>query len=146
MDWRKVFMANFKKFSRRVWWGDGSPSIHLTLFSSLFSFSQLIKLLDGKRSQAVGILISSLHLEMKDIQQGEQNSFLNMSCPAAPKIRRWKFRSPVPREAMSCCSDKTTERSHKTANTSCKRCQPHAINTLRCREDSSKMDLARLTF
>nr|XP_061798857.1 formin-1-like [Nerophis lumbriciformis] len=30
---------------------------------------QIIKLLDGKRSQAVGILISSLHLEMKDIQQ-----------------------------------------------------------------------------
>ncbi|KTG41670.1 hypothetical protein cypCar_00031784 [Cyprinus carpio] len=29
----------------------------------------IIKLLDGKRSQAVGILISSLHLEMKDIQQ-----------------------------------------------------------------------------
>lgn len=29
---------------------------------------KLIKLLDGKRSQAVGILISSLHLEMKDIQ------------------------------------------------------------------------------
>nr|XP_020459527.1 formin-like [Monopterus albus] len=31
--------------------------------------SRKIKLLDGKRSQAVGILISSLHLEMKDIQQ-----------------------------------------------------------------------------
>ncbi|CAG03534.1 unnamed protein product, partial [Tetraodon nigroviridis] len=30
---------------------------------------QIIKLLDGKRSQAVAILISSLHLEMKDIQQ-----------------------------------------------------------------------------
>ncbi|XP_065822208.1 formin isoform X2 [Labrus bergylta] len=30
---------------------------------------KLIKLLDGKRSQAVGILISSLHLELKDIQQ-----------------------------------------------------------------------------
>ncbi|XP_077906006.1 formin-1 isoform X6 [Ictidomys tridecemlineatus] len=30
---------------------------------------QIIKLLDGKRSQTVGILISSLHLEMKDIQQ-----------------------------------------------------------------------------
>ncbi|KAL0969166.1 hypothetical protein UPYG_G00223370 [Umbra pygmaea] len=29
---------------------------------------KIIKLLDGKRSQAVGILISSLHLEMKDIQ------------------------------------------------------------------------------
>ncbi|RXN06369.1 formin-like isoform X2 [Labeo rohita] len=30
---------------------------------------KVIKLLDGKRSQAVGILISSLHLEMKDIEQ-----------------------------------------------------------------------------
>ncbi|XP_053701072.1 formin-like isoform X1 [Synchiropus splendidus] len=30
---------------------------------------KIIKLLDGKRSQAVGILISSLHLDMKDIQQ-----------------------------------------------------------------------------
>nr|XP_029542763.1 LOW QUALITY PROTEIN: formin-like [Oncorhynchus nerka] len=30
---------------------------------------KIIKLLDGKRSQAVGILISSLHLEMKDIQK-----------------------------------------------------------------------------
>ncbi|CAG10675.1 unnamed protein product, partial [Tetraodon nigroviridis] len=29
---------------------------------------KIVKLLDGKRSQAVGILISSLHLEMKDIQ------------------------------------------------------------------------------
>ncbi|KAJ8007326.1 hypothetical protein DPEC_G00116370 [Dallia pectoralis] len=29
----------------------------------------IVKLLDGKRSQAVGILMSSLHLEMKDIQQ-----------------------------------------------------------------------------
>uniref|UniRef100_A0A803TSB6 Formin 1 n=1 Tax=Anolis carolinensis TaxID=28377 RepID=A0A803TSB6_ANOCA len=34
---------------------------------------KLIKLLDGKRSQAVGILISSLHLEMKDIQQAVLN-------------------------------------------------------------------------
>ncbi|XP_061559875.1 formin isoform X6 [Phycodurus eques] len=30
---------------------------------------KIIKLLDSKRSQTVGILISSLHLEMKDIQQ-----------------------------------------------------------------------------
>ncbi|KAM6965328.1 formin [Aplochiton taeniatus] len=29
---------------------------------------KIVKLLDGKRSQAVGILISSLHLEMRDIQ------------------------------------------------------------------------------
>uniref|UniRef100_A0A8D0LD25 Formin 1 n=1 Tax=Sphenodon punctatus TaxID=8508 RepID=A0A8D0LD25_SPHPU len=34
---------------------------------------KIIKLLDGKRSQTVGILISSLHLEMKDIQQGNSN-------------------------------------------------------------------------
>ncbi|NXD67084.1 FMN protein, partial [Eolophus roseicapillus] len=33
------------------------------------SVKMIIKLLDGKRSQTVGILISSLHLEMKDIQQ-----------------------------------------------------------------------------
>ncbi|KAK2855955.1 hypothetical protein Q5P01_004690 [Channa striata] len=30
---------------------------------------KIVKLLDGKRSQAVGILMSSLHLDMKDIQQ-----------------------------------------------------------------------------
>nr|XP_025045250.1 formin-1 isoform X2 [Pelodiscus sinensis] len=34
---------------------------------------KIIKLLDGKRSQTVGILISSLHLEMKDIQQATLN-------------------------------------------------------------------------
>lgn len=41
----------------------------------MFKF-QIIKLLDGKRSQTVGILISSLHLEMKDIQQGESSPSL----------------------------------------------------------------------
>lgn len=40
------------------------------------SLLQIIKLLDGKRSQAVGILISSLHLEMKDIQQGESKHLM----------------------------------------------------------------------
>ncbi|XP_074921588.1 formin-like isoform X2 [Chelonoidis abingdonii] len=34
---------------------------------------KIIKLLDGKRSQTVGILISSLHLEMRDIQQAILN-------------------------------------------------------------------------
>ncbi|XP_071971573.1 formin-1 isoform X2 [Engystomops pustulosus] len=34
---------------------------------------KIIKLLDGKRSQAVGILISGLHLDMKDIQQAVLN-------------------------------------------------------------------------
>ncbi|XP_078089428.1 formin-like isoform X3 [Mustelus asterias] len=34
---------------------------------------KIVKLLDGKRSQTVGILISSLHLEMKDIRQAVLN-------------------------------------------------------------------------
>ncbi|XP_073465988.1 formin-1 isoform X3 [Aquarana catesbeiana] len=34
---------------------------------------KIVKLLDAKRSQAVGILISSLHLDMKDIQQAILN-------------------------------------------------------------------------
>uniref|UniRef100_A0A670XXQ1 Formin 1 n=1 Tax=Pseudonaja textilis TaxID=8673 RepID=A0A670XXQ1_PSETE len=34
---------------------------------------KIIKLLDGKRSQTVGILISSLHLEMKDIEHAVLN-------------------------------------------------------------------------
>ncbi|TRY55959.1 hypothetical protein DNTS_011343 [Danionella cerebrum] len=34
---------------------------------------KVVKLLDGKRSQAVGILISSLHLDMQDIQQAVLN-------------------------------------------------------------------------
>lgn len=47
--------------------------------NNMFMFFQIIKLLDGKRSQAVGILISSLHLEMKDIQQGEKYVLFNVS-------------------------------------------------------------------
>lgn len=39
-------------------------------FSSLW---QVVKLLSNKRSQAVGILMSSLHLDMKDIQHGKYN-------------------------------------------------------------------------
>lgn len=34
-------------------------------------FEQVVKLLSNKRSQAVGILMSSLHLDMKDIQHGK---------------------------------------------------------------------------
>lgn len=40
--------------------------------SVFLSLSQVVKLLSNKRSQAVGILMSSLHLDMKDIQNGEQ--------------------------------------------------------------------------
>ncbi|CAG14197.1 unnamed protein product, partial [Tetraodon nigroviridis] len=34
---------------------------------------QVVKLLNNKRSQAVGILMSSLHLDMKDIQHAILN-------------------------------------------------------------------------
>ncbi|KAG7510422.1 formin-like isoform X1 [Solea senegalensis] len=47
---------------------------------------KIIKLLDGKRSQNVGILISSLHLEMKDIQQAVltvDNSVVDLETIAA---------------------------------------------------------------
>lgn len=36
----------------------------------------MVKLLNNKRSQAVGILMSSLHLDMKDIQHGEFKCFI----------------------------------------------------------------------
>ncbi len=41
------------------------------LLSLSLWLSQVVKLLNNKRSQAVGILMSSLHLDMKDIQNGE---------------------------------------------------------------------------
>lgn len=72
-----------------VWNSLDEPSINTSEFEDLFSKTtaqtkkkplaeayekktkakKIVKLLDGKRSQAVGILISSLHLEMRDIQQ-----------------------------------------------------------------------------
>lgn len=39
-----------------------------------FFLEQVVKLLSNKRSQAVGILMSSLHLDMKDIQHGKYKS------------------------------------------------------------------------
>jgi hypothetical protein len=42
----------------------------LMLLIFLF-LEQVVKLLSNKRSQAVGILMSSLHLDMKDIQHGK---------------------------------------------------------------------------
>lgn len=37
-----------------------------------------MKLLNNKRSQAVGILMSSLHLDMKDIHHGENDLVLSI--------------------------------------------------------------------
>lgn len=49
----------------------------------ILCLSQVVKLLNNKRSQAVGILMSSLHLDMKDIQNGEQPKevFFALSMP-----------------------------------------------------------------
>lgn len=58
----------------------------MSFFSIFVCFFQIIKLLDGKRSQAVGILISSLHLEMKDIQQGEYPLRMSNSCKSLWKL------------------------------------------------------------
>lgn len=44
---------------------------HKWTFSFFPYFGQVVKLLSNKRSQAVGILMSSLHLDMKDIQHGK---------------------------------------------------------------------------
>lgn len=43
----------------------------LTFSPFTFFLEQVVKLLSNKRSQAVGILMSSLHLDMKDIQHGK---------------------------------------------------------------------------
>ncbi|XP_056332680.1 formin-2 isoform X2 [Danio aesculapii] len=81
--------------SALVWENVQEPSVDFDEFVELFAKSavkekkkpisdtitkskakQVVKLLSNKRSQAVGILMSSLHLDMKDIQ----NAILNMDC------------------------------------------------------------------
>uniref|UniRef100_A0A671LXZ9 FH2 domain-containing protein n=1 Tax=Sinocyclocheilus anshuiensis TaxID=1608454 RepID=A0A671LXZ9_9TELE len=85
-----IFSVIFSYFNNTLWSSLEEPDIINTKeFEELFSKAivqpkkkplsdtyekknkakKIIKLLDGKRSQTVGILISSLHLEMKDIQQ-----------------------------------------------------------------------------
>lgn len=46
-------------------------TLGLLLWLIYFIYFQVVKLLNNKRSQAVGILMSSLHLDMKDIHHGE---------------------------------------------------------------------------
>nr|XP_001333061.4 formin-2-like isoform X1 [Danio rerio] len=81
--------------SALVWENVQEPSVDFDEFVEMFAKSavkekkkpisdtitkskakQVVKLLSNKRSQAVGILMSSLHLDMKDIQ----NAILNMDC------------------------------------------------------------------
>lgn len=47
------------------------PCITLSLTSICLINFKVVKLLNNKRSQAVGILMSSIHLDMKDIHNGK---------------------------------------------------------------------------
>ncbi|XP_043930090.1 formin-1 [Protopterus annectens] len=92
--WTRIQIKSGSKEANTLWDSLEEPNIHdVEEFEDLFSkpniqqkkkplsetyekktkAKKIIKLLDGKRSQAVGILISSLHLEMKDIQQAILN-------------------------------------------------------------------------
>ncbi|XP_067311786.1 formin-2 isoform X2 [Pseudorasbora parva] len=94
--WTRI-QLHAKKDTRSalVWEKVQEPSVDFNEFVDMFSKSavkekkkpisdtitkskakQVVKLLNNKRSQAVGILMSSLHLDMKDIQ----NAILNMDC------------------------------------------------------------------
>ncbi|XP_040034096.2 uncharacterized protein fmn2a [Gasterosteus aculeatus] len=91
--WTRIQLIAKKPTSPLVWETIEEPSVDFKEFVELFSKSavkekkkpisdtiskskakQVVKLLNNKRSQAVGILMSSIHLDMKDIQ----NAVLNM--------------------------------------------------------------------
>ncbi|XP_054568987.1 formin-2 isoform X2 [Eptesicus fuscus] len=52
---------------------ESQPAVLETLKNCSDAVQQVVKLLSNKRSQAVGILMSSLHLDMKDIQHAVVN-------------------------------------------------------------------------
>ncbi|XP_034538146.1 formin-2 [Notolabrus celidotus] len=91
--WTRIQLHAKKPVNSLVWEKVQEPSVNFEEFVELFSKSavkekkkpisdtiskskakQVVKLLSNKRSQAVGILMSSIHLDMKDIH----NSVLNM--------------------------------------------------------------------
>ncbi|XP_013856770.1 formin-2 isoform X2 [Austrofundulus limnaeus] len=91
--WTRIQLHAKKNTGPLVWEKIEEPSINYEEFMDLFSKNavkekkkpisdtiskskakQVVKLLSNKRSQAVGILMSSIHLDMKDIQ----NAVLNM--------------------------------------------------------------------
>ncbi|XP_070833998.1 formin-2 isoform X2 [Chaetodon trifascialis] len=91
--WTRIQLHNKKPIVSLVWEKIEEPAVNFEEFVELFSKSavkekkkpisdtiskskakQVVKLLSNKRSQAVGILMSSIHLDMKDIQ----NAVLNM--------------------------------------------------------------------
>ncbi|XP_060686787.1 formin-2 [Hemiscyllium ocellatum] len=92
--WSRIQLSNKRETETLpIWAALEEPSINIQELENYFSKSavkerkkpildtysktktkQVVKLLSNKRSQAVGILMSSLHLEMKDIQ----NAVLNL--------------------------------------------------------------------
>ncbi|XP_026165394.1 formin-2 [Mastacembelus armatus] len=91
--WTRIQLHAKKHIGALVWEKIEEPTVNFEEFVELFSKSavkekkkpisdtiskskakQVVKLLSNKRSQAVGILMSSIHLDMKDIQ----NAVLNM--------------------------------------------------------------------
>ncbi|KAM9809144.1 formin-2 [Syngnathus typhle] len=91
--WTRIQLHAKKQSASLVWEKIQEPTVDFEEFVDLFSKSavkekkkpisdtiskskakQVVKLLSNKRSQAVGILMSSIHLDMKDIQ----NAVLNM--------------------------------------------------------------------
>ncbi|XP_049927928.1 formin-2 [Epinephelus moara] len=91
--WTRIQLNAKKSTGPLVWETITEPSVDFEEFVDLFAKSavkekkkpisdtiskskakQVVKLLNNKRSQAVGILMSSIHLDMKDIQ----NAVLNM--------------------------------------------------------------------
>ncbi|KAM9462491.1 formin-2 [Clarias gariepinus] len=90
--WTRIQLHARKEVTPLVWEKIEEPSVDFQEFVELFSKTavkekkkplsdtitrtktkQVVKLLNNKRSQAVGILMSSLHLDMKDIQHAILN-------------------------------------------------------------------------
>uniref|UniRef100_A0A8C2DNU2 Formin 2 n=1 Tax=Cyprinus carpio TaxID=7962 RepID=A0A8C2DNU2_CYPCA len=97
--WTRIQLHTKKDSHSVVWEKIEEPSVDFDEFVELFSKTavkekkkplsdtisrsktkQVVKLLNTKRSQAVGILMSSLHLDMKDIQHGQNLVSLQFGC------------------------------------------------------------------
>nr|XP_020467419.1 formin-2-like [Monopterus albus] len=109
--WTRIQLHTKKEVSSSLVWDTvEEPDVDFDEFVELFSKTavkekkqplsdtitkskakQVVKLLNNKRSQAVGILMSSLHLDMKDIQhaglQGSARTLQMSACRAKICVR-----------------------------------------------------------
>ncbi|KAK3528561.1 hypothetical protein QTP70_002811 [Hemibagrus guttatus] len=95
--WTRIQLHARKEVNPLIWEKIEEPPVDFEEFVELFSKTavkekkkplsdtitrsktkQVVKLLNNKRSQAVGILMSSLHLDMKDIQHGKGRELADM--------------------------------------------------------------------